>query len=338
MIAALLCAALLLPFGGCVKKDDAFKKEIFSMDTVMSLTAYGKNGEAGLSAAENVINSMDTMLDPENDGSTVYALNNARGAAVPVSPQIADMLKTARTVYDRTDGALDLSIYPLVKLWGFVDEQYYVPTADEISAELKKLCFDKVDVLDADGAQSVTMPAGAQISFGAVAKGCASDNAIAAMKAAGVTSAIMSLGGNVQTLGLKPDGSNWNVAIQDPDNTGGYVGIVSVGETAVITSGNYQRYFERDGVRYCHIIDPATGAPARSGLNSATIVCESGTMADCLSTAMFILGADKALDYWRTYGGFEMILITDDHRIICTEGLADSFTLSNDNYTVSFTD
>jgi thiamine biosynthesis lipoprotein len=338
-VAALLCAALLLPFGGCVKKDEAFKKEIFAMDTVMLLTAYGKNGEAGLTAAQNIINTMDAMLAPESDGSAVYAMNNAGGETVSVPEEIGEMLTAARTVYDQSGGALDLTVYPLVKLWGFISGQYYVPTAEEISADLKKLCFGDIAISRSDdGTCSVTMPAGAEVSFGAVAKGCASDHAIAALKAAGVTSAILSLGGNVQTLGLKPDGSNWNVAIQDPDDTGGYVGIVSVGETAVITSGNYQRYFEQDGVRYHHIIDPATGAPARSGLNSATIICPSGTMADSLSTAMFVLGADKALDYWRTYGGFEMILITDDPRIICTEGLADSFTLSNDNYALSFTD
>lgn len=338
-VALLLSAVMLLPLYGCVAKDEAFKKQIFAMDTVMTLTAYGRKGEAGLTAAQKVINDMNAMLDPESDTSTVYAMNAAEGKSTSVSPQIADMIAKAKTVYSRTDGALDLTIYPLVKLWGFIDEAYYVPTRAETTAELAKLCFDQVSVQEAaDGTNSVTMPAGAQISFGAVAKGSASQNAIAAMRAAGVTSAIMSLGGNVQTLGLKPDGSNWNVAIQDPDDTGSYVAVISVGETAVITSGDYQRFFIQDGVTYHHIMDPATGGPARSGLHSVTIVCQDGTMADCLSTTMFILGEEKALDYWRTYGGFEMILITDDDRIVCTQGLSDSFTLANENYTVTFTD
>ncbi|HBD85801.1 MAG TPA: FAD:protein FMN transferase, partial [Clostridiales bacterium] len=135
------------------------------------------------------------------------------------------------------------------------------------------------------------------------------------------------LGGNVQTLGLKPYGSNWNVAIEDPNDTSQYAGVLSVGETAVITSGSYQRYFEKDGKTYPHILDPHTGYPADSGLKSVTIVCTSGVTADCLSTALFVLGKDAALDYWRTYGGFEMILITQDDQIVCTSGLKSIFTL-----------
>ncbi|NCB50386.1 MAG: FAD:protein FMN transferase [Clostridia bacterium] len=338
IISLLLCAFLLLPLCGCVKKDEAFKKQIFAMDTVMTLTAYGRNGDAGLEAAENTINSLNAMLDPERTDSIVYALNSAQGETTPVSDEITEMIDIAKTVYDRTGGALDLTIYPLVKLWGFIDSNYYVPTEEEREAELQNLCFDDVVVDGTAGNYTVTMPSFAQISFGASAKGCTSDEAIAAMREAGVQSGIMSLGGNVQTLGTKPDGSNWNVAIQDPDDTGDYAGILSVGETAVITSGNYQRYFIQDGVLYHHIIDPATGAPSESGLKSATIVCESGAMADCLSTAMFVLGEEKALEYWRTYGGFELILITDDNRVICTSGLSESFTLAKDTYSLEFTD
>ena len=156
------------------------------------------------------------------------------------------------------------------------------------------------------------------------------------MKKAGVESAIVSLGGNVQTLGLKPDGSNWNVAVEDPNDPGAYLGVLSVGQTAVITSGSYQRYFEQDGKVYHHILDPHTGYPADSGLKSVTIVCTSGVTADCLSTALFVLGKDAALNYWRTYGGFEMILVTTDDQVVCTGGLKNSFTLSDDSYTVTF--
>ncbi len=338
--AAVLCGAMLLPLGGCVGKNEAFKKQMFAMDTVMTLTAYGKNGEAALNAAAGVINSLNALLDPEDADSGVYALNNAGGGKVAVSAEIGEMLETAQTIHAQTGGALDPSIYPLVKLWGFIDSEFRVPTEAEIAEGLKRLCLDRIAVQgpSEDGSYSVTMPSEAQVTFGAIAKGLTSDRAVAAMRDAGASSAIISLGGNVQTLGLKPDGSNWNVAIQDPEDTGGYVGIVSVGETAVITSGSYQRYFEQNGVRYHHIIDPATGFPADNGLVSATIICKSGMTADCLSTAMCVLGEAAALDYWRDYGGFEMILITDDERVICTGGLRDSFTLYNEAYTLTFSD
>ena len=150
------------------------------------------------------------------------------------------------------------------------------------------------------------------------------------MAAAGVTSGIISLGGNVQTLGVKPDGSNWNVAIQDPENSSDYVGIISVGETAVVTSGGYQRYFIQNGVTYQHIIDPSTGRPAESDLLSVTIVCSDGTMADALSTALYVLGESGAKNYYETYGDFEMILVTDDGRTIVSGGLTDNFEANGD--------
>ena len=130
------------------------------------------------------------------------------------------------------------------------------------------------------------------------------------------------------------------MAIQDTENPDGYVGTIRVGETAVVTSGPYQRNFTLKGVLYHHILNPATGHPSTSSLRSVTIICGDGTMADCLSTAMFVLGESKALNYWRQYGGFEMILITADDRIVCTKGLLESFTLSQDasKYTVSYSE
>lgn len=336
-IAVLLGLCLLAALAGC-GESKAQEKQIFSMDTVMTLTAYGKNADAGLDSAVGVINSMDTMFDPENENSDVYAVNHAKGQPTVVHGQVAEMLKTATTVYSRSDGALDLAIYPLVKAWGFVDGQYTVPSGDTISALLGDIDFSKVKLTDfADaGDYLVTVPDGMELTFGAVAKGCASNYAIAALRAAGVTSAIVSLGGNVQTLGTKPDGSDWNVAVQDPNDTGSYVGILSVGETAVVTSGGYQRYFEQDGVRYHHILDPATGYPADSGLLSVTVVCTDGTMADALSTALFVLGEDKALDYWRTYGGFDLVLVTDDDRVVVTSGLYEDFQAYGDRYTCDY--
>lgn len=338
LLVTLLCISLILPLGGC-GEGTAHEKQLFSMDTAMTLTAYGKNAEAGLSSAAGIISSLDAMLDPENENSAVYALNHANGTGVVVKGQVVEMLNIAGTLCERSGGALDLAIYPLVKAWGFIDGKYAVPSPDEITALLGDIGFSDVKITAfTDSADClVTLPAGTELTFGAIAKGCASNYAVAALRAAGVTSAIVSLGGNVQTLGKKPDGSNWNVAVQDPNDTGSYVGVLNVGETAVVTSGGYQRYFYGDdGIRYHHILDPATGYPADSGLLSATVVCSDGATADALSTTMFILGETKALDYWRTYGGFQMILVTADGRVVVTDGLYDEFTSYGENYDFSF--
>lgn len=336
-IASLLCLALALPLSGCGNTAKT-EKQIFSMDTVMTLTAYGDNAEKGLEKAVSVINAMDSTLDPENENSAVYAINHAKGQSVVVTGQVVEMLDTARTVYERTGGVLDPAIYPLVKAWGFIDGKYTVPTQDAIDTLLTQIDFSTVKVAGfADSSDYLlTAPSGTQLTFGALAKGCASDYAIAALRQAGVSSACISLGGNVQTLGAKPDGSNWSIAVQDPNDTGSYVGVLSLGETAVVTSGGYQRYFEQDGVRYHHILDPRTGYPAESGLLSVTIICQSGLMADALSTTLYILGEDKAVDYWRTYGGFDMVLVTDDGRVVATSGLYDTFQSYGDKYSYEY--
>lgn len=338
LVTLLVCVCLVLPLAACGERD-LVEKQIFSMDTVMSLKAYGAKAEAGLTDAVAIINSLDLALDPELSTSMVYTLNNAGGEDVVVSAQIADMLETAKTVYDRSDGALNLAVYPIVKAWGFIDGQYAVPKEADITALLEVIDFSKLSMssfLDSDSVL-VKLPADMELSFGSIAKGSASQYAISALRQAGVESAIVSLGGNVQTLGKKPDGSNWNIVVQDPKDTGSYIGTLSVGETAVVTSGGYYRYFEgTDGTNYHHIIDPSTGYPSDSGLVSATIICEDGCMADALSTAIYILGADKALDYYNTWGGFEMVLVTEDDRILVTNGLYDVFSLQSDSYTVEY--
>ncbi len=339
-VCALLCAAMLLPLSGCGESRMS-QSQIFSMDTIMTLTAYGRNREAGLAAAQEVISSLDSMLDPELSTSTTYAINHANGQSVVVSGQIAQMLSTASLVYVQSGGALDLSLYPLIKRWGFVDGKYYVPTDEEIAQDLGRKAFDKMTLnsFPSSGSFSVSFPADTEISFASIAKGCAAENAISAMKQLGVESGIVSLGGNVQTLGLKPDGTNWNVAIQDPNNTSSYLGVLSVGETAVVTSGTYQRYFtDMRGRTYHHIFNPVSGYPVSNSLLSVTIVCEDGIMADALSTAMFVLGENRALSYWRTYKGFDMVMVTNDNRVVCTSGLMERITLSNDSYTLVFSE
>ncbi len=304
----LVCVLLCLV--GC-GKEQAVEKQIFAMNTYMSLTAYGDNAEAGLTEVIHAINAASKDLDPEVEGSAVYTINHSDGTPTEITPMIHSMLDTAALVWNRT-GALDLTIYPVVKAWGFVDQNYRLPAEAELEALKSAACFADVILTD----NTVTLPAGAQLSFGAMAKGAVAEESAAILKARGVESAFLNLGGNVQTVGLKPDGSSWRVGITAPENTTSYVGILSIGEKAVVTSGGYQRYFEQDGKVYHHILDPKTAAPAETDLTSVTIICDSGTMADALSTTMFILGEQAALAYRAEFGGFDMVLVTADGRVV----------------------
>ena len=168
---------------------------------------------------------------------------------------------------------------------------------------------------------------GVQIDLGGIAKGYTSSRIMDIYREKGVTSGLVNLGGNAQVFGTKPDGSLWRVAVQSPDSEDEYLGVLEAKDKAIITSGGYERYFEKDGVTYHHIIDPATGYPAENGLISVTIVSTDGTLADGLSTSLFVMGKDKAVDYWKAHSDeFDMILLTDDEKLYVSEGIKDSFT------------
>ena len=309
------------------------EKQLFAMDTVMLLTAYGDRYEAALDAAVDTINGLAADLDPEKEGGSLYALNAEAGGPVIVSADCAAVLDTAMDVWSETGGALDPALYPVIKAWGFTTGEYRVPDQGSLDA----LLAGKDTGAIAISGDTVTMPAGMELSLGAVAKGYAAQKAAEAMAAAGAEHAILSLGGNVQTLGeTRPDGKSWQVAVTDPSDTGAYVGTLSVGQTAVVTSGGYQRYFDEDGVRYIHILDPATGRPADNDLLSVTVVTADGARADALSTALFVLGSEGALDYAAAHGDVEAVLITKDGRVIVTGGLRDGFTEAGKGYTYEY--
>lgn len=237
-------------------------------------------------------------------------------------------MQTALEMCERTDGALDVSIYPVLRAWGFTTGSYQVPTQEEIENLLTQVDYRKVTL--ENGTASIAQ--GMEVDLGSVAKGYTGDQVSQLLREGGVTSALLNLGGNVQLVGGKPDGSDWRVAVQDPESDG-YLGVLSLRDKAAITSGGYERYFVGDdGEVYWHIIDPATGAPARSGLISVTVIGDRGVVCDALSTALFVMGLDKAAEYWRRYGDFEAVFVAEDGSVAITSGLQDCFTLA-DGYT-----
>lgn len=325
---------MLIVQSGC--GSNSVTKQVYSMDTIMTLTVYGRKANDAILSSVNVINTLEKQLNPTSKTSEVTYINNLEGKSRSVSTEIVEMLELSKTIYKNSNGAFDPTIYSLSCLWGFMSlnsSNVSVPTDEEIAEELTKVDFSKVNIND----NIISMPEDMQLSFNAIAKGYCSNKIVATLRNMGVKSAIISLGGNIQTIGLKPNGDKWTVAIEDPDSVGNYIGTLDVGETAVVTSGGYQKAFIDNGVTYTHILDPKTGYPVDSGLKSVTIVCRDGALADALSTALYVLGKDSATEYWRQYGGFEMIMVSDDNRVYCTDGLKDIFnSLSASKYPVTF--
>jgi thiamine biosynthesis lipoprotein len=306
-------------------EETVYSKDLFAMDTYMTFKAYGSNAEEAVEAASKEVQRLDALLSTGNASSDVSKIN-AEGSGT-ISDDEQAMIERALELYDTTDGLFDITIYPLMELWGFPTQEYYVPTEDEIQALLKYVDAGSIQL---DGDQ-LTLAEGQEIDLGAIAKGYTSNRLMEVYREYGVTSGMVYLGGNVQTLNTKPDGSKWKIGIQSPEETQGSVSAtVSVDNKAVITSGGYERYFEQDGKTYIHILDPRTGYPADNDLISVTIVSEDGMLADALSTSLFIMGEEQAETYWRTYSDagqdFEMVLITSDGTLHVTEGLTDDFS------------
>ena len=309
-----------------VAADEEFTSSVFAMDTYMSLKAYGPGAQEALSLITEDIAALDRSLSVTSEGSEIHAVNAAAGSAVAVSAQTRSLISRSVALGDTCGNALDISLYPVLTAWGFTTEEYQIPTENTITELLRHVNDDEILVDEEAG--TVTIPEGMQIDLGSVVKGYAGDRAVTALEACGVSSALINLGGStIRLLGTKLDGSLWKVAVQDPEDPDGYAGVLAVSDCAVDTSGGYERYFEDDaGNVYWHILDPATGYPARSGVISATIVSPDSFTGDGLSTACFVMGLEDTIAYWRENGGFEFVLITDENEIYASEGIADSFT------------
>ena len=311
LLALVLCAALC----GCTPK--AASTEFFSMDTVMQLTAYGKGAEEAIKSCEETIAALDRKLSAQSAESQIASLNAGGACEEPDTLEVlADALEIAR----RTGGAYDPTVYPLMTLWGFGTETAHVPQQADIEKALELVGFDKLP----DVSSPYSLPDGMAVDLGGIGKGFAAKKARQSLTASGVTSAVLSLGGNVTLVGVKPDGSDWTVGLQDP-SLESLFGFISGKNVSVVTSGGYQRYFEENGERYWHILDAKTGWPAKTGLASVTVVSENDVLADGLSTALFVMGLEKAETFWRESSDFEAVFLLDSGEIFVTEGLRNSF-------------
>lgn len=322
----LLLLAVLL--SACGAKGP-YETEFFAMDTVMQLRLYGAQDAPAL--AKDVIREigeLESTLSVTKDDSEVARLN--RGESITPGDTLSGLLDATLALSRRTDGCLDPTIYPIVKLWGFTTGEYRVPSEDARHEALSLTGIDHIH--NTDGALS--LDPGCAMDFGAVAKGFGAGKCAELVEQAGACG-ILTLGGNIQTVGSKPDGTPWKIGVTDPDNSEQSIAVLTLeGSNAVVTSGGYQRYFDEGGIRYSHIMDPMTGASVQNEMRSVTIVADDGFLADGLSTALYVMGMEKATAFWQSSDDFEMVLITDEG-IFVSEGLRDRFSCEKDYEVIS---
>lgn len=319
-----MMAAILLTLSGCAAEQKPVEASLFAMNTYMTFTAYGENAQSALDESTELIETAESLWSVTDQASEIHQANHSGGQPVSVSEETAALISFALEMAKQTNGALDPTIYPVLMAWGFTTNSKQVPSQQQIDTLLEQVDYTKIQL---DGT-TLTVPEGMQWDLGAVGKGYTADLVAEVLRKHGITSALISLGGNIHAIGSKPDGSDWRIGIRAPWESGN-LGILKISDAAVVTSGGYENYFEDDaGNVYWHILNPATGYPADSGVQSMLIVGPEGKRCDALSTALFVMGPEEAEAYWRKNGGFEMLMVTDEHEILLTEGIARRFTLN----------
>ena len=292
----------------------------FYFDTVVTIVLYG--------APEGLMEEIwqkcayyENLLSKTIEGSDVYRLNHAEGKTLTVHPETYEILVRAKEVSASSDHAFSVTIAPLTALWDFTDGTNRMPTEEERIAALP-LVNDDLLVLGEDC--TVTLPAGMEIDLGGIAKGYIADQ-IAGQIRSRVLGGTLNFGGNVYAVGIKPDASSFRIGIRDPlGGEGESIAVVTLKDLSVVTSGIYERFFDLNGVRYHHILNPSDGLPSNSDLASATIVSESSMTADAIATACIVMGREKAFAYLKAQG-LDGILITRDGKIYLTEGFEDRY-------------
>lgn len=329
LLVLLLTALCALTLTSCLSSFPS-EHSFFAMDTYMSLKLYGKGNALVANAIQGDAEFYDPLLSVTDENSDLYKLNHADGEPVKIYESIPPLIEEAKALCADLDGYLDISLYPVSSAWGFTTDSYRIPTQEEIDALLLHTDYQHITTdLEAD---TVTLPQGMMIDLGAVAKGWLADRAAEHFKNNSRITGIVDFGGTILPWGLKDNKDLWTVGIQDPEDPSSYFATLSITEKILSTSGGYERYFiGEDGKRYIHIIDPKTGYPVDNGTLSVTVVCDSGIAADALSTALFVMGEEKAKEFYQndTKYHFDYILLNENSELYVSEGVYDSFTLSD---------
>lgn len=333
LLSCVLCGTVSVCCG-CSRKPQQAKKTDTAMGTVIQQNIYAT--EHAESTAEEIMELLrgleEQLLSARLETSELFRVNASAGDAdgVLVSEELSALLDSCLAIRECSDGALDVTIGSVVRLWdidGFASGEqeaaFRLPEETALQEALEQSGSDRLIKKE----RMLFLPEGMQLDMGAVGKGVALDRILELLQGKdNIAGAIISVGGSILTYGEKPDGSCWRVGITDPADTGSNVGVLELtGQWCVSTSGDYERYVELDGVRYHHILDPGTGYPADSGVAGVTVLCREGVLSDALSTACFILGTEKGKTLAESYGA-EALFVGKDGRIDMTEGMRQYFS------------
>lgn len=327
-----------LPFllGGCAQGRPALQQSAgTAMGTVAQFQVYTTSPQTDVTGSllQQVRILEQEALSRRLETSQIWKVNELAGSGgeVELTERLGEVISFGLELGQASGGAFDIALGPLAALWdidgwagGKKDGEFTPPKEEAVAKALSRSGSRRVTFRPArlGNPPAIALKKEAALDLGALGKGAAMEELLSALEAApSVTGAVLSLGGSVLTYGEKPDGTAWRVGVADPKNPSRRMGVLTLrGQWCVSTSGDYERYVEADGTRYHHILDPATGYPADSGLSAVTVVCKSGLLSDGLSTACFVLGREKGLALAAEYGA-EALLVEKDGDVAMTPGM-----------------
>lgn len=304
-------------------------RQFEALGTFNEIKTYDLYSDSILEEAVNRVLEIDDRMSAFKNNSDIGILNRSAGLRpVKVHAETLSLLCLSKKISEMSGGAFDITVKPLVDLWGIGKKHNFVPSRHEINKARKSVSYKDI-IIDKENSLAYLKKQGEAVDLGGIAKGYAADEVKRILKSAGVTSAIVNLGGNIAAIGERPDNMQWCIGIQNPTAvTGDYFGFVYVSGKTVVTSGVNERFFIKDGVRYHHIIDPKCGRPAESSLLSVTAVCESSVTADALTTAAFVLGIERGTKLMQKFNA-DALFVTDKLKVAATNGLKENLTLLN---------
>jgi len=330
--ALIACISITLNLSSCTSiNKESYQKSNIVMDTAVTLSAYGKNSKEAVEESFQKLDELDKMASTTISESDVYKINSCSGKSyVKVHPEILKMIETSIEYSKLSDGAFDITLGPIINLWGIGTDNERLPSDEEIKAKLKLVGYDQISINENDNSIMLKKE-GMAIDLGGIAKGFAADEVLKIYKKYNIENGLINLGSSsIYALGKNKDNNQWSVGIKHPrsEDSNNYIGIIRLSNESLSTSGDYERFFIKDNKRYHHIIDPKTGYPVDNGAMSDTIVIDGGTpdngmLADILTTTVFTLGPEKGLKLIDSLSNVSCEITTSDYTVYTSKGFKD---------------
>ncbi len=338
ILSIMLLFSSLALFVSCkdeVTEPEYYSASFFAMDTEVTVRLARNSGNLDddenpvyfedsvlsdiVKKCSNIAEEKEALLSRTDAKSALSELNKEADFFLKVDPELLGLIETAREISDKTDGAFDVTVGNITELWNVTGDAPSVPSDEDVAEALSHTGNDKIVT---DGVSIRKTDRKTKFDLGAIGKGYALGKIIEYLNTTDVKYGVVSFGGNVGVFGKKAEGASFKVGITDAANTDAVSGYVYVDSGYVSVSGDYERYFEADGKKYAHIFDPSTGRPAESDISGVALICEDPSLADALSTAMYVKGSEKTLEFYSsgTYK-FEAVIQKKDGTLVLTDGL-----------------